>query len=487
MPGRAAGKPDTLDRAVDRLVEQVSRRGWPILASLLFVIVGLIYYFRWGSVFHHNPSEWLSPGDLWDTFRAATSLVQGHLGSIYSAHSGFFSPPGFLIVLAPLSALRSRFGTTLVEFRNHGHLLVHPVAYRATSGGPYFTTSTATLGTKQFAVHPQLFVALAVYVLVLSCVALFACDALAERLHVSRSRRAALSLAEAVLLWNVVVIWGHPQDAIAVALAVYSVIFALDRRFSGSGWLFGIALAFQPLTIVVLPILLGFGGRAKALGLAVRGVVPAAALLLGPLVADFHATYRSVVVQPAFPDTKYNHHTPWTSLAPTLGGRGAKTEVGGGPLRVVVLALAAGLGWVVVRWRERPEMVVWAVAVALGLRCYLEAVMTPYYIWPALAVGLVVASRGTWPRFAIAVVIAIATTVLAQSHLGVYPWWILDVGGLTALLVIAARPGPVRGMEERPASRSVRPLPSPSRARSTKSSKKKRKAARTDRKRSARR
>ncbi len=206
-----------------------------------------------------------------------------------------------------------------------------------------------------------------------------------------------LSFAEAVLLWNVVVIWGHPQDAIAVAFAMYSVIFALDRRFAGAGWLFGIGLAFQPLTIVVFPILLGIGGRAKAFGLTLRGVVPAAALLIGPFVADFHGTYRSVVVQPAFPDTRYNHRTPWTALAPTISGRGAKTTVGGGPLRVVVLASAAALGWVVIRWRNRPEMVVWAVAVALALRCYLEAVMTPYYVWPALAVAVVVAARGTWP------------------------------------------------------------------------------------------
>jgi hypothetical protein len=492
-----------MDRVIDTMVERLGRRGWSLVASGLFVIAGVIYYFRWGSVFHHNPSEWLSPGDLWDTVRASSTLVEGHLGSIYSSHSGFFSPPAFLIVLAPLSALRNQFGTTLVEFRDHGQLLSHPLAFHATSGGPYFTTTTATIGAKQFAVHPDLFVVLALYVLVLSCVALVACDALAERLDVPQSRRAVLSFTEAVLLWNVVVIWGHPQDAIAVAFAVYSVIFALDRRFAGAGWLFGIALAFQPLTVVVFPILLGVGGRAKALGLALRGVVPAGALLIGPFVADFHGTYRSVVVQPAFPDTRYNHRTPWTGLAPTISGRGAKTTVGGGPLRIAVLALAAALGWVVIRWRNRPEMVVWAVALALALRCYLEAVMTPYYVWPALAVGVAVAARGTWPRFGIVCAVAVATTVLAQNRLGLWPWWIIDVAGLTAVLgiaaVVASEPGPdvattgvgrtdpAAASRGRPkgSSRPDRPAPATTRARAN-TSKKKRKADRTDRKRSAR-
>ncbi len=498
MPSRATKAPDAMDTVIDNLVDRIGRRGWPLLASVLFVVAGLIYFFRWGSVFHHNPSEWLSPGDLWDTVRASTSLVGGHLGSIYSSHSGFFSPPAFLIVLAPLSALRYRFSTTFVEFRDHGQLLARPLGFHATSGGPYFTTTTATLGAKQFAVHPQLFIVLALYVLILSCVALLACDALAERLQVPRSRRAVLSFAEGVLLWNVVVIWGHPQDAIAVAIALYSVIFALDRRFAGAGWLFGLALAFQPLTIVVFPILLGVSGRTKALGLALRGVLPAAVLLIGPFVADFHSTYRSVVVQPAFPDTSYNHKTPWTSLAPTISGQGATTTVGGGPLRVAVLALAAGLGWVVVRWRDRPEMVVWAVAVALALRCYLEAVMTPYYIWPALAVGAVVAARSTWPRFGIVLVLAIATTALAQSRLSLWPWWIIDVGGLTAVLAVAAHPEPSpevaattgsrtgrAGVAAARATRPTRPAPASARARTT-TTKKKRKAARTDRKRSAR-
>jgi hypothetical protein len=491
MPRRAAGAPDVIDTSIDSVVDRLHRRRWPLLVSPIFVIVGMAYYFRWGSLFHHDPSEWISPGDLWDTLRAATSLVQGHVGSIYSAQSGFFAPPAFLILLAPLGALRNQFGTSFVEIRNNGHLVAHPLSYQASGGGPYFTTSTATLGTKTLAVHPQLFVILALYVLLLSCVALFACDALAERLGVSGVRRVVLSITEAVLLWNVAVIWGHPQDAIAVALVVYAVIFALDDRYKGAGWLLGASLAFQPLTIVVFPIVLVMGGRSRALGTAIRGVVPTVALVIAPLVASFHATYRSIVVQPAFPDTAYNHRTPWTSLAPSLGGRGPKTAIGGGPLRIAVLALAAGVGWLALRWRDRPEMIIWAVAVALALRCYLESAMTPYYVWPALAVGVVVAARGTWQRFAAAAAIAITVTILAQAHLGVYPWWLVDVGGLTALLVVASKPEPAPALESASETRSVRSSQPATRSKSPNSkstnSKKKRKAARTDRKRSARR
>jgi len=85
-------------------------------------------------------------------------------------------------------------------------------------------------------------------------------------------------------------------------------------------------------------------------------------------------------------------------------------------------------------------MIVWAIAVALALRSYTELVMTSYYMWPALAVGLVVAARGSVRRFGIAIAVAVLVTVVAQWHLGVFLWWGLDVGGITALLAVAARP-----------------------------------------------
>lgn len=85
----------------------------------------------------------------------------------------------------------------------------------------------------------------------------------------------------------------------------------------------------------------------------------------------------------------------------------------------------------------------WAFAVALALRCYTESAMTDYYLWPALAIGLVVAARCSDLRFAIAVVAAILTTITAQWYYSWLPWWLLDVGGITVLLAAAASPAPV--------------------------------------------
>jgi hypothetical protein len=80
--------------------------------------------------------------------------------------------------------------------------------------------------------------------------------------------------------------------------------------------------------------------------------------------------------------------------------------------------------------------------------------MTAYYVWPALAVGMVVAARGSRRRFGISIAVAVLTTIVAEWHLGVYPWWLLVAAGVTAVLMAAARPeapvpAPVKAPRER--------------------------------------
>jgi hypothetical protein len=429
---------------LDRVVRRVKRRTWPIVVSAIYVALGLAFCFRWGPVVRHVPSLWIRPTDLGVTYNAATALAHGHFGAIYEPGAGFLSYPAILMVLAPLGAIS--FGGSFIEIAANHHPLAHSVVLTATpgsipslliSGSPVFSNGG------EYVLHPDALAALIPVALVLSCLVLFACDALAERLRVSRSRRVVLAVAEAIILWNITVLWGHPEDTVAVALAIYALIFAADERFTGAGWLFGAAFAFQPLVVVMFPIFLAMGGKNRALGLAVRGVIPAALVTVAPLVANFHDTVHTLVTQPTFPFNFENHQTPWTFLASRQGGTGNETAVGAGPMRTIALALAAGVGWWVRRWRNRLEIIVWAATLALALRMLFEVTMTDYYVWPVLAVGLVVATRCSRLRFAVSIVIAILTTVVAQWSLGWLPWWSIDVMGAAALIVITSRPVPL--------------------------------------------
>ena len=368
------------------VVDRLKRRTWPICATIVLFCLAIAYFFSWGPTVQHVPI-WETPGDLWDTYAAVTAVVHGHFGPIYAPVNSFYAFPGILVVLAPVSAITNALGLSADVFPNHG-----------------------------FA-HPQAFVLLGPYEVLLSAFALFACDALGERLGVEWRRRAILAVVEGFVLFNISVFWGHPEDAVAVGLAMYSLIAALDGRFRRAGWLLGAAVAFQPLVVVALPILLVIGRREEALGLIVRGAIPAAVLTIAPLVSNAHATLHALVDQPfTYPQIFTNHATPWTFLAPKLGGSGVNTMLGGGPVRTFSLLLACAIGWWALRWRERPDMLIWAFALALALRCYSESVMTDYYLWPALAVGLVVAARCSNWQFAIAIVAAVVTTITAQWH-----------------------------------------------------------------------
>lgn len=417
------------------------RRVAPIVVSLVYVALALAYFFRWGPLVRHIPSLWIGPGDLSaTTYPAAIALAHGHLSSLYQPATGFLNFPGILVVLVPLGALSSLFHDSGVIIRVNNHLVSHPQVstFRQLANanylGPRFSHGN------EIVYHPQAFVPLVIVAVLLSCTALFACDALADRLDVPPSRRAGLCVAEAMCLWNVTVFWGHPEDALALALAVYALISAIDGRFVPAGWFFGASIAVQPLVVVMLPILLVIAGKRRALGLVSRSIVPAAALTIPPLVAGFHDTVHALVAQPNYPDNPVNHQTPWTALAPGRNGAGVNEPVSSGPLRIEALALAVALGVWARRWRDDPERLAWAVAVALALRIYFEPVLDDYYMWPALAVGLSVAARGTRRRFGAAIGVALLTTIVAQWRLDWLLWWAINAGGVAGMLV-AAWPG----------------------------------------------
>jgi hypothetical protein len=331
-------------------------------------------------------------------------------------------------------------GSLHVTFVQISKGLTHPLLHPRVAVLPHVTgthTAVFSVGANLYVPHPQVYLLLAPYELLLSCSALFACDALAERLGVSGRRRAVLGIVEGVLLWNVSVLWGHPEDAVALAFVLYALVFAFDQRWTGTGWLFGAAFAMQPLVVLTLPVLLVMGGRRRVLGLLARGILPAAAVTLPSLATNFHATVHILTTQPTWPAS--NHRTPWTGLAPVLTRAGPNTTVGGGPVRIVAFVLAATVGWWTRRWRSAPDMITWAVALSLALRCYTESVMTDYYVWPALAVGVIAAARRSTARFSIAVVFAIVTTVTAQwKGLPQWPWWIIDIAGMTGVLVVSS-------------------------------------------------
>lgn len=401
MPG-----PSALGLLARRLPAWARRRTWPLVASVASIVLGMLFSFFWVQTIHSGSWThfWLVPSDIWGVYRTAHYIGWGGYSAIYST-GVFISFPGILFLYAPLAMITGTFGMS----EDFPYVLAHP-------------TTWLVLGP---------------YELIIGSVVLFALDSLAERLAISRARRAVLCFAEATILWIVDVQMGHPEDALALALAVYALLALWSGHTKRSGWLFGVAVLFQPLVLLTLPLLLFQTERRQRLRTLCRCVIPAAATLILPVTADWADTKRALVDQP-FP-FRYAHITPWTSWAPKVG----TSAVAGGPGRLVALVLCVAIGWLATRRRLGMAEIIWLAAVCLALRSALDSALASYYPWPPMALALVVAATRGRSRFALTWVCAMGVTVAASEHFGPWwMWWTAVVGGL-ALTLIVSRPARV--------------------------------------------
>ncbi|MCL4422627.1 MAG: hypothetical protein M1115_05600 [Actinobacteria bacterium] len=383
-----------------RALRWANERRAPLACSALFILSAFAYFFFWGPVVEHR-NVWIPPGDIWGTIHAAHYVAWGDLGQVYTAGTGLVTFPGILIVIAPLASLSSALG--LAE------------------SFPFFLPRT----TSWLLYGPFLYA--------LACSALFALDSLARKLGVPASRRTALCLLESVLLWPSQVLWGHPEDALAVALAVWGLIAAMDRRLVATSWLYGLSIAVQPLTLLLAPLAFGMFAKRCWPGMLARAALIPGFLVGTCLLAAPKSTWRALVLQPNY--FKVDHPTPLMAIAPRLSSQAV--SAGPGRMLAVMAAMAIGL-WLVPRAKQRASDAAWLVwlgALMLALRPLLESVMDPFYVWPALALGVVLAATmGTW-RWLSAWAAAIFTTVCTFWHLASWPYWLLLAAGLGALLL----------------------------------------------------
>lgn len=371
------------------------RHSVPLAATLAGVVAAMAWSMLY--VVHANHlTYWRVPGDIWSTLRAAHFIGWGDLGGIYGAGTGLVSFPGAALLLVPVALIASFFGLS--------------------QSFPYYLP------------HPTAWLVLGPYMMLVASVALFGADALARRVGMSPARRAVVCVVGAVVLFPVDAVWGHPEDAVAVGLLLYSLCFVVDDRVVGAGWLAGAAVAVQPLVLLGIPVLAAWIGWRRLPGFLVRAGLPSLAVLATPLLAEPRATLHALMDQPNFP--RIDHATPWTSLAPHLGGHGAGLAVAAGPGRLVALGAAVVLvPWVAHR-RGQVAAVVWALAVALALRCLTESVMDAFYLWPPLAVALVAAGARSWKRLVVAGVAGVAASAVAEVHLVWWAWWAAVTAGL---------------------------------------------------------
>jgi hypothetical protein len=390
-----------------------ARRLFPLLAAAGLIAFGMASTVWWGPGLLGTPG-WSLPDDLWATLAAAQRLAHADLAGLYTPPTRLVTFPGAAVILLPIVAIIDAAGLPLQVQDAHN-------------------------------LHPAVWLVAGPYEIAMSAVALFAADALAERMGVDRVKRAVLAGASVVALWSVAVRWGHLEDAVAVGLLLYAILALADAKTARAAWLTGAAIAIQPLVLLALPVVVVTVQPRRLAGFLARAAAPAAVLLGAAAAANWTATIQSVTSQPN--SVTVNQPTPWSYLAPHAGTGG----VAAGPSRLLAILVACACALIVARrWRTvrgspewSPDMiadVLWWTALALALRSVFEPVMVAYYMWPPLAVALIAASRelSSLVRTSIA---AVALTLLCQlTWHSPWTWWTPMIAVLGLTLFFARTP-----------------------------------------------
>jgi len=390
------------------IMQRLVRRAFPAISVAGMIVIGITLTMVWPPVV--GKIGWALPHDLWGTLVAASRVLHGQLSGLYTQPTGLITLPGGALILVPIVAVIDAAGLSLHVPGPDARPVVWLLA------GPYMAA--------------------------ISGIAVFAADAIAEHLAVPRFKRAVLAVAGAVLLWNVTIRWGHPEDAVAVGLLMYSMLDLARGRTGRSAWLFGFAVATQPLVLLALPVALAVMNPRRAAGYVAAAATPGVVLLGIAAIANWHATYAAVTRQPNWPTI--NHPTLWLPLATPMHG-GA---VAAGPSRVVAIvvacgcAVAAGIACRSARdattWDSDTLLrMLWWIAITLALRSVFEPVMVAYYAWPVFAVAVITATT-TWPRL-LATSVATGTLTFASQvpWRSPWTWWVPMVAGLAITLMLA--------------------------------------------------
>lgn len=410
----------TIVRAMLSLRSWSRERSAPVSATVCMLVLGFSFSMFWFTLRFGAAGIWRTPADFWATYLAATAIAHGHLGDVYSHATALVTFPAISYLFAPVAAVTSA-----------AHLSVGPPV------GPYWQPTSWLVGGP--------------FELLSSSVVIFATDAYARSMGLRRSRRWLLAFAEAAALTNLTLFWGHPEDAVALGLVLFGALRASERRYGRAALILGVAVAFQPLSLLAIPAI-GAHLKTREIPRFVPALVAPTALLLLPLMlARPEAVWHAISSQPNYP--LLNHATPFSMLLPHSATR---TAVDAGPGRLLAVLAASVFGVVACRCgvdkHEReasgplksnlPELrvLLWAMAVAFEIRLVLEVTLTDFYVWPVLAVVMLLAATRGPRAFAGTVLLAIALTWFDQTHLlSAWGWWAVTVGAAGGA-VMALRP-----------------------------------------------
>jgi hypothetical protein len=324
----------------------------------------------------HGAGAWYNTTftDFWETWVTSADVTFGAgFGHVYILDRALETAPAIEVVVAPIARLALH-----LPFPLQG-LVLYPKAFLVAA--PLYLSAMA--------------------------LPICAADRLLSFMGVTDLRRRLIVLATMAVTLPTPALGGHPEDLVALGAMLYGLVAALEERHRAVGWWLGVALAFQFLAFLAVPIALVLLKRRQWLVALVPMILLPLSVMIVPLVSAPTETVSQVFHQKVF--DVFGNITPLWNLDP-----GVAALVRG------LIALAAVPAAVVVA-RVIPEdrraaanLIVWVLALLFALRAF-EPELPTYFLAPALALPALSASQRSWWRLVSTSVVAVWLT-----------WWLHD-------------------------------------------------------------
>ena len=114
-----------------------------------------------------------------------------------------------------------------------------------------------------------------------------------------------------------IALYGHAEDLVALGAMLYGLVASLDGRHRAAGWWLGVALAFQFLAFLAVPIALVLLKRRQWLGAIVRMIVVPLSVMVVPLAIEPKSTLLQIFHQKVYDD--FGFISPTWHLDPGVG------------------------------------------------------------------------------------------------------------------------------------------------------------------------
>ncbi len=362
-----------------------------ILLTLLAVAAAAAWS-MWLEPLKWGVHQWLPPDDAWATLFASHYVANGAIVYIYEAHRAFVATPLFPILLSPVAAAGEQFKLT----QNYPFVLPHPSIW------PLYVTYAVTISSLPL---------------------LYAVRALATAMGVRRGRLPLQVLTTALCVVPVNVVFGHYEDALALALVLLSVRSLHRNRSLQAAFLVGLAVASKQWAILALPIVLVQIPRGRRVRAGFIALAPTGTLLGAALALDWKDAAGAMLRPASLPHL--GHAALWVNAH-------AHQVVGTGP-RSLLFLLTVGLAWLV-RERADTRRTLAVLGICLGARIFFEPVAYVYYLGPGLTL-LLLHERVATRRVGRTVIVGSGLLALFLWHPALAVWW-ATAGALAAILLV---------------------------------------------------